>query len=348
MPQMPFPLETRYAMLTDVGRVRARNEDACGADPAIGSYVVCDGMGGAAGGEIASRETATAFLAEARHLHSDAMTAGHLEQAVLAANRAVYTLAMRNHRLRGMGTTLVALQTVPERGSLWVTHVGDSRCYRFRDGAIERLTGDHSVVEEQMRNGEITEAQARRSHLRNVITRVVGSQSEVAPESAEHPCREGDLFLLCTDGLNRDLADTDILSIVERHRGNLQYAARVLIDAANLLGGGDNITVLLLEVLHCGARTSEGSSGERVTRMSSILRARPDPGSDSQAAGGSHPCRPHEALAAAPHLTIRTGAHDDRTRSRALLRRFLPPPEVPVRRAGARVCEGDHRVRGEV
>lgn len=266
-------LETRYTMLTDVGRVRARNEDACGADPEIGSYVVCDGMGGAAGGEIASRETAAAFLAGVRQLHSAAMSAGDMEEAVVAANRAVYGIALRDRRLRGMGTTLVALQTVPERGSVWVTHVGDSRCYRFRDGSIERLTGDHSVVEEQVRNGEITEAQARQSHLRNVITRVVGSQSDVEPEFAEHRCRVGDLFLLCTDGLNRDLADADIFSIVERHRPNLDHTARVLIDAANLLGGGDNITVLLLEVLRCDAPATESRSGERVARMSSILRA---------------------------------------------------------------------------
>ncbi|MFN2974897.1 PP2C family protein-serine/threonine phosphatase [Terriglobus aquaticus] len=279
-------LETRYSMLTDVGRVRANNEDACGANPETGSYVVCDGMGGAAGGEIASRETAASFLAELKQRFSGEISAHDLEQAVSAANRTVYGMSTRDRRLRGMGTTLVALQTVPQRGSVWVTHVGDSRCYRIRAGSIERLTGDHSVVEEQIRNGEITEAEARRSHLRNVITRVVGSQREVAPECAEHPCRSGDLLLLCTDGLNRDLSDADILSIVERHRHNLDHAARVLVDAANLLGGGDNITVLLLEVVRCGDPAAEhnGTRGEdhdgsklsgnadRVTRMSSILR----------------------------------------------------------------------------
>lgn len=276
---MPLPFETRYSMLTDVGRVRGRNEDACGADPEIGSYVVCDGMGGAAAGEVASRETATAFLAEARNLSSTAMTARDLEGAVTAANRTVFALASRDRRLRGMGTTLVALKVLPERASLWVVHVGDSRCYRIRDGAIERLTGDHSVVEEQVRNGEITEAEARRSHLRNVITRVVGSQNDVEPESTEHPCRSGDLFLLCTDGLNRDLADIDILSIVERHRKDLDYTARVLIDAANLLGGGDNITVLLLEVLRSEV-PPERLNDDRVTRMSAILRAQVRPSSD--------------------------------------------------------------------
>ena len=300
---MPTPLATRHAMLTDVGRIRAHNEDACGADPEIGSYVVCDGMGGAAGGEIASRETAAAFLAETRLRHAPAMTAFDLEQAVAKANSTVYGIALRDRKLRGMGTTLVALQIVPQRSSVWITHVGDSRCYRVRDGAIERLTDDHSVVEEQIRSGVITEEQARRSHLRNVITRVVGSQSSVEPEVVEHPCREGDLFLLCTDGLNRDLADMDILSIVERHRSELQQTARVLIDAANLLGGGDNITVLLLEVLRCDAPSADGHNDERVTRMTSILRA----GAGTRSESGT-PSGPSATGAAVhPHLTSEEG-----------------------------------------
>ena len=252
----------RYSMLTDVGRVRAHNEDACGADPDTGTFVVCDGMGGAAAGEVASREAAMAFLREVRSRHSEAMLAEDLEAAVSAANQSIFAMASNDPRLRGMGTTLVALQTVPGRGSVWVTHVGDSRCYRIREGRVERLTGDHSLVEEQVRSGEITEAEARRSHLRNVITRVVGSQPAVHPESAEHLCRVGDLFVLCSDGLNRDLSDADILSIVERHRPDLQHAARVLVDAANLLGGGDNITVLLLEVLRCELPSSPAHTGD--------------------------------------------------------------------------------------
>ena len=274
---MPYPLETRYAMLTDVGRVRSRNEDACGADPVRGAYVVCDGMGGAAGGDIASRETATVFLQQLQQQRGGGISAGTLLEAVDAANRAVYGIALRDPRLRGMGTTLVALQTAPEQGSIWVTHVGDSRCYRIRSATIERLTSDHSVVEEQIRSGEITEAQGRSSHLRNVITRVIGSQSEVEPEVAQHRCRSGDLFLLCSDGLNRDLSDPDILSVVERHRHDLPQAARMLVDAANLLGGGDNITVLLLEVLGGDASPVESRSDERVTRMSSLLHARGTP-----------------------------------------------------------------------
>lgn len=255
-------------MLTDVGRVRAHNEDACGADPDTGTYVVCDGMGGAAGGEVASREAATVFLTQVRQMHLADEEDGIVD-AIRAANRTVYEISVREPRLRGMGTTLVALHALAERGSVCVAHVGDSRCYRVREGAIERLTTDHSMVEEQVRSGSITEAQARRSHLRNVITRVVGVYGSVEPEVAEHLCRPGDLFLLCSDGLNRDMADVDLLSIVERHRESLDHTARVLIDTANLLGGGDNITVLLLEVLEVPARVES----ERVTRLAAILQA---------------------------------------------------------------------------
>lgn len=271
---MTDALQTRYAMLTDVGRARARNEDACGADEEIGAYVVCDGMGGAAGGEVASRETAEAFLAEVRRTQPVGRTADGLWRAVHLANRAVFDLALRQPRLRGMGTTLVALQTSPERGSVFVAHVGDSRCYRIRGGEIERLTNDHSVVEEQIRSGELTEQEARHSHLRNVITRVMGVHTSVEPELAEFACEPGDLFLLCSDGLNRDLSDCDLLSIVERHRGELATAARMLISAANRLGGGDNITALLLEVVAAEQdETTPPRNDERISRMTSILRA---------------------------------------------------------------------------
>ena len=113
---------------------------------------------------------------------------------------------------------------------------------------LERLTQDHSLVEEQVRLGQMTAEEARRSHLRNVITRVVGSNAQVEPEVALHTAQAGDIFLLCSDGLTRDLSDGDLRSILNRHRRNLAHTARVLVDAANLLGGGDNITVLLVGV----------------------------------------------------------------------------------------------------
>lgn len=239
---------TRYAMLTDVGRVRGHNEDACAADPATGVFVVCDGMGGAAGGEIAATEAATVFLERARQLQWDASAIERLDEAMRAANRAVHQRAVKQPRLRGMGTTMVALELSAQRDAVCVAHAGDSRCYRLRGDVLERLTDDHSLVEERVRAGAMTETDARRSPLRNVITRVVGSHATVEPEVAMHSAASGDLFLLCSDGLTRDLSDLDLRSILCRHQGNLAHAARVLVDAANLLGGGDNITVLLVAV----------------------------------------------------------------------------------------------------
>ncbi len=233
-------------MLTDVGRVRAHNEDACAADARLDVYVVCDGMGGAAGGEVASREAAAALLDSVRQMQLSGGPAERLDGAIRAANQAVYQHAQREPRLRGMGTTVVALEISAGAGSACVAHAGDSRCYRLRALELDRLTVDHSLVEEQVRLGEITAEQARRSHLRNVITRVVGSNARVEPEVVEHTAEPGDIFLLCSDGLTRDLSDADLRSILNRHRGNLAHAARVLVDAANLLGGGDNITVLLV------------------------------------------------------------------------------------------------------
>ncbi len=239
---------TRYTTLTDVGRVRSHNEDAFAVDPALGLYVVCDGMGGHAGGEIAAREAAANFIAWARQLQRSADPVERLTAAISGANRVVYEMSMRQPRLRGMGSTLVALEVATDGRTVAVAHAGDSRCYRLRDGILRRLTDDHSLVEEQLRSGTITLEEARRSHLRNVITRVVGSHPHVDPEMAQLPAESGDLYLLCSDGLNRDLADADLLGILQRHRQSLTHAARVLIDAANLLGGGDNITVVLVEI----------------------------------------------------------------------------------------------------
>ena len=171
-----------------------------------------------------------------------------MDGAIRAANRTVYQHALREPRLRGMGTTLVALELSRDAASACVAHAGDSRCYRLRSLHLERLTDDHSLVEEQVRLGELTAEQARRSNLRNVITRVVGSNARVVPEIVLHPVEPGDIFLLCSDGLTRDLSDADLRSILNRHRHNLAHAARVLVDAANLLGGGDNISVILVAV----------------------------------------------------------------------------------------------------
>jgi PPM family protein phosphatase len=272
-----------YAMLTHRGRVRHGNEDTCAAAPEVGAYVVCDGMGGAAAGEIASNLAADTFLAQvtsgqAREQQQMLEPQARLNDAIQAANHAVHQQSMQSPEFSGMGTTLVALLHAPVRTAksgnagtarrsavdhtnsrasdpptLWLGHVGDSRCYRRRKGMLEQLTKDHSLVEEQLRAGQITAAQAAQSPMRNLITRAIGSQETVEAEIQSHRPQENDLYLLASDGLTHEVSDGEISEILGAVplplsvRG-LTKACEALITAANRNGGHDNITVLLVGV----------------------------------------------------------------------------------------------------
>jgi protein phosphatase len=258
------PIQTIFAMLSDRGRVRRHNEDACAAALLHNVFVVCDGMGGAAGGEIASHLAAEIFVAQLSQSRRDdgtrsSRTESEIAAAVQAANRAVYQQARKTPQLSGMGTTLVGLVHASPQpaGSeesekpVWLVHVGDSRCYRWRQKKLEQLTVDHSLVEEQVRAGQITAAQALESPMRNVITRAVGTEPTAEPEIQRLLPQEGDLYLLTSDGLTRELSDNEIASILCRISGEmtqaaLQSACQKLVEAANERGGNDNITVLLV------------------------------------------------------------------------------------------------------
>lgn len=231
------------AGITDRGRSRRTNEDFFVMVPEAGAFVVCDGMGGAAAGETASHlaaETAAAALAKAKR------GAGAIREAVRMANKAVYERARRDRRLEGMGTTLVALSLSGD--TAWVGHVGDSRCYRWRSGTLERLTQDHSLVEEQIRIGRMTREQARRSPMQNVITRAVGTRAEVVADVQEFQLQHDDVFLLASDGLTRELTDAAIAGILRADGSDLDAACGNLIAAANAAGGRDNITCVLVRV----------------------------------------------------------------------------------------------------
>lgn len=248
-----------HAMLSHPGLVRRGNEDTCAASAE--AFVVCDGMGGAAAGEVASRLAAETFLAS---LTPPTSNGNHcptpqtrLAAAIAAANQAVYQQSRKSAQLLGMGTTLVALLAAPAGPSadaaLWLVHVGDSRCYRLRHGHLQQLTNDHSLVEDQLRAGQITPAQAALSPMRNLITRAIGSETAVEAEIRSHHPQPNDFYLLASDGLTHEVKDGEIESILAAipipvTQSALAEACEAFIVAANRHGGHDNITVLLIAI----------------------------------------------------------------------------------------------------
>ncbi|WP_263358290.1 Stp1/IreP family PP2C-type Ser/Thr phosphatase [Acidicapsa ligni] len=235
------------AAITDRGRKRASNEDAFGYSVEHGIYVVCDGMGGAAAGEIASSlavDEVLRLVTERRAAESGILP--HIAtEAVDAANEAIHSRAQRNLRLSGMGTTLVGF--LAEERQAWILNIGDSRCYRLRGQRIQQCTQDHSLVEEQIRLGRMTRAEAARSPLRNVITRALGTQGSVTPDVIEIETDPGDIFLLCSDGLTRELSDEKIEALLNTP-ATLDEICTQLVQAANKAGGHDNITCLIIRV----------------------------------------------------------------------------------------------------
>ena len=235
------------AAVTDRGRKRPSNEDAFGFSVEHGVYLVCDGMGGAAAGEVASSLAVDEILKSFEEPQEKTIQPPPQrgEKSIQAANHAIYSRARRNYRLQGMGTTVVML--VAGENQLWALNVGDSRCYRLRNQSLEQITLDHSLVEEQIRAGRLTRSEALRSPLRNIITRALGTQGHVTTDTFELDPQPGDLYLLCSDGLTRELADTKIQALMHPE-DDLEEQCKRLIEAAKKAGGHDNITCLLLRV----------------------------------------------------------------------------------------------------
>ncbi len=240
---------------SDVGRVRPSNEDHFGYDERLGVFVVCDGMGGHAAGEVASQiavDTVLAFFRERKpseqdnvYLDDAPLGARLLAEAVKQANEAILAYAEEHKNTSGMGTTLVAVRFAD--GVFSIANVGDSRIYLFREGQLLQLTEDHSLVMEQVRRGMITLEQARRSSAQNIITRALGTDENTLPDLGEFPAQGGDILLLTTDGVLRHVDDVEISSILLQ-LPSLQAACDTLIDAANEGGGEDNSTCVLIRV----------------------------------------------------------------------------------------------------
>jgi len=241
-------LFAELAARTDTGLVRRNNEDDYGYDDGLGLYVVCDGMGGAAGGEIASKLAVDTFLVIARQeiesLNGSCdATELALGRAVAAANRAVVVRAGWDICYRGMGTTLVGARFYKDR--LTIVHVGDSRAYLLRDGLAVPLTEDHSYVAEQLRMGLMGDEQAANSSMQSVITRAIGVDSDVQPDFRNLTLQNGDWLLLTTDGLTRHVSVDEIAERILSASGTDDASER-LVEIAKQRGGSDNITCIVV------------------------------------------------------------------------------------------------------
>jgi PPM family protein phosphatase len=245
--------------LSHVGRQRQHNEDSFLVADDAKLFLVADGMGGHAAGEIASRIAVDSISEFILHTKEDDGTWPHaydehfkrstnrLMAAVRMANTRVLEAMRKDARLRGMGTTVVACLADGETMS--VAHVGDSRAYMIRDQKLQRITNDHSWVFEQVQAGMLTEAEAEKHPLRNVITRALGGALQVNPDASEIEVRPGDVFLLCSDGLTGMVPEDEILRVVTQSNGDLQKACQRLIEEANERGGLDNVTAILVKAV---------------------------------------------------------------------------------------------------
>jgi PPM family protein phosphatase len=243
------------AVRTDTGRQRNANEDSLFTRAPL--FVVADGMGGAQAGEVASKAAAESFA----HELPSAPPEHVLEETIAGANRTIHELARKDPSLAGMGTTITAAIVDLDAEEVAIGHVGDSRAYRFRGGRFEQLTRDHSLVEEMRRQGQLTDEQAEDHPQRSIITRALGPEPEVQVDLQTVPAQDGDVFLICSDGLTTMLDDEKVAHILARAT-SLQAAVRALVDEANRAGGRDNITVVAfrLEDTAAPARANEGAT----------------------------------------------------------------------------------------
>jgi serine/threonine protein phosphatase PrpC len=250
------PIEIGSA--THVGRVRSNNEDSYRVVPAHKLFVLSDGIGGQANGEVASAMAVETIVTHCLELPTDRSSwngeeppsgnsdkTNHLVKAAYLANRTILGASVNDPRFRGMGATLVAAWIDGPRLSL--VHVGDSRAYLFRGGDLESLTSDHTLVAEQVRSGLLTVEQAQTNPLRRILIRALGAREEVEIDIHEHELRAGDVLLLCTDGLTGMVSDSEIADVL-LHESDAQRAADCLIASANDHGGEDNVTVILVRI----------------------------------------------------------------------------------------------------
>jgi protein phosphatase len=263
----------RTAHLTHPGRKRRHNEDSYIHEPPL--FAVADGMGGAKAGEVAS-----GLAVEALHLRPDVSgdPEAYVVDLIQDANRRVYTRATEDASASGMGTTMTVALVDADGGRVTIGHVGDSRAYRVRDGELQQLTDDHSLVGELIRSGKLTREEAEVHPQRSVITRALGTDPDVDVDTFVVDARAGDTFLLCSDGLSSMVSDQTILNVVREHPRDLQATAKGLIAAANRGGGDDNITVVVFAL--------DGDGDAPTQRMDAITPSAEDAVEDEDTLSG--------------------------------------------------------------
>jgi PPM family protein phosphatase len=273
---------------TDTGRQRHANEDSYFARAPL--FAVADGMGGAQAGEVASRIAAGAFEKRGQ-VSTEEPAEGQLEEIAQAANREIHQLAQEDSSRAGMGTTLTSALVRGDEVSFG--HVGDSRAYVLRGGQLKRLTKDHSLVEELRRQGRLTEEQAEEHPQRSIITRALGPEPSVNVDTMTFPAKDGDVFLLCSDGLTTMVSDDEIQQILT-HARSLRSAVKELVDAANRGGGRDNITAVAFRLADADAKESEESATliSRTAEQAGLTRERMRDATDRMRGRGPMPPPP--------------------------------------------------------
>ena len=230
-----------------VGRVRSRNEDVYSVRPEFRFLAVADGMGGTSAGHIASRITIDEISDSLYEINQERqIEAADLVDAVVKANLTVYERGQMYTDFAGMGTTIVSAYINDTKGIF--CHVGDSRAYLFRKKELTRVTKDHSVVQELVDNGEMTLEQAQKAPNKNLITRSIGPKPEVQPEITVQELQEGDVLMLCSDGVSDFVPDAEIREVMDAHSHNLRFLTSMLIEAADKHGSTDNITTVVAKI----------------------------------------------------------------------------------------------------
>ena len=256
----------RYTGVTDPGRRRRRNEDAYVCVPPL--FAIADGMGGAQAGEVASGLAAAVLEEATGNERGEERVASLIQEA----NRRVYRRSSEDAATSGMGTTMTVALVDDSDGTIAFGHVGDSRAYRVRGGELEQLTDDHSLVGELVRGGRLSPEEAESHPQRSVITRALGTEPDVDVDTFTVDAEPDDIYLLCSDGLTDMISAHEILGLVKAG-GDLDDIARGLVNAANVGGGEDNITVVLFQI--------DGAEGGDTVQMPAAVAPDPDPDEDT-------------------------------------------------------------------